>query len=62
MTTKEKIKKKIDELPDDLLEQVYQFINSMKANNSNKKRVRTFKLKGQFDKVNIRHSAYELMR
>ncbi len=59
MTTKEKIMKNIDELPDDLLKQVYQFINSIKAKNSKKKRVRTFKLKGQFDNVNIRHSAYE---
>lgn len=59
MTTKEKIKKNIDELSDDLLEKVDQYINLIKADNSKKKKVRTFKLKGQFDKVNIRHSAYE---
>ncbi len=62
MTTKEKINKTLDELPDALLEQVYEFINSIKSQNSKdskKKRVRTFKLKGQFDNVNIRQSAYE---
>lgn len=59
MTTKEKVKKNIDELSDDLLEKVDQYINLIKADNSKKKKVRTFKLKGQFDKVNIRHSAYE---
>lgn len=59
MTTKEKIKKNIDELSDDLLEKVDQYINLIKADDSKKKKVRTFKLKGQFDKVNIRHSAYE---
>ena len=29
MVTKEKLKKEIDELPQDLLKQVYQFIHSM---------------------------------
>jgi len=59
MTTKEKLKRKLDALPDSLLKEVEQFISSIETKNSKKKKVRTFKLKGQFDNVNIRHSAYE---
>lgn len=55
MITKQKIKKEIDEIPDDLLEEIYQFINSLKK----KKNLHTFKLKGQFDELNIRQAAYE---
>lgn len=60
MTTKEKIKKNLDELPEDLIEQIYQFVESIKPKNSlPKKRIQTFHLNGQFDKINIRQSAYE---
>lgn len=31
MSTKEKVKIEIENLPDDLIEQVYEFINSLKA-------------------------------
>jgi len=54
MVTKEKLKKEIDELPQDLLKQVYQFIYSVKGKTGKKSRVRSFKLKGQFDDINIR--------
>ena len=59
MTTKEKIKKDLDDLPNELLEQIYQFIKSVRSSNSNKKEVRSFKLGGQFDNLNIRQRAYE---
>ena len=59
MVTKEKLKKEIDELPQDLLKQVYQFIHSMKGKTVKKNRIRSFKLKGQFDDINIREKAYE---
>ena len=59
MTTKEKINKNLDDLPDNLVEQVHQFIKSIKPRNSNKNKIRSFRLKGQFDGMNIRHQAYE---
>ena len=59
MTTREKIKKNLDDLPDNLVEQVHQFIKSIKPKNSHKNKIRSFRLKGQFDSVNIRHQAYE---
>lgn len=59
MTTKEKLKKEIDELPQNLLEQVYLFINSIKEKRPTKNRLRSFKLSGQFDDINIREKAYE---
>jgi mRNA-degrading endonuclease YafQ of YafQ-DinJ toxin-antitoxin module len=59
MTTKGKLKKEIDELPQNLLDQVYQFINSIKEERPTKNRLRSFKLRGQFDDVNIREKAYE---
>jgi len=59
MTTKEKIKKDLDNLPDESPQQVYQFIKSVKIKNSNKKEIRSFKLGGQFDELNIRQRAHE---
>ncbi len=46
-------------MPNDLLEQVLKFINSIKPKRSEKKRIHTFKLKGAFDNLNIRKKAYE---
>ena len=59
MNTKEKVKKEIDKMPEDLLEQVYTFINSIKSKKTRRKKLHTFKLKGMFDDVNIREKAYE---
>lgn len=59
MTTKEKVKIEIDKMPDDLLEKVYKYINSLRAKTTQKKKIHTFKLKGQLDNVNIRERAYE---
>lgn len=59
MTTKEKVKKEIDKMPNDLLEKVYKYINSLGVKEAPKKKIHTYNLKGQFDNVNIRERAYE---
>ena len=59
MTIKDKVKKEIDKMPEDLLKQVYIFINSIKFKKVRKKKIHTFKLNGKFDNVNIREKAYE---
>ncbi len=59
MTTKEKIKKEIDKLPEDTIEKVYKYINSLKTKQGGKKKIHTFNLNGQFDNINIRERAYE---
>jgi len=59
MVTKERIKREIDRMPNDLLEKVYKYINSIKTKKTNKKKLHTYKLKGQFDNINIREKAYE---
>jgi len=42
-----------------LLNQIHRFINLLKRGKSTKGKIRSFKLKGQFDNVNIRQKAYE---
>ncbi len=59
MITKEKIKREIDRMPNDLLEKVYKYINGLTAPKTNKKTFHTYKLKGQFDNINVRERAYE---
>ena len=59
MITKERIKREIDRMPNDLLEKVYKYINGLKSPKINKKKFHTYKLKGQFDNINARERAYE---
>jgi len=59
MTTREKVKQEIDKIPDYLLDEVLGFINSVRFEKSNKREIHTFKLKGNFDNINIRSKAYE---
>ena len=59
MSTKEKIKKEIDKLPNALLDKVSIYIDSLKSIETKKKSKRTFHLKGKFDNVNVREKAYE---
>ncbi|MEW6381180.1 MAG: hypothetical protein AB1611_16455 [bacterium] len=59
MITKDQLKKEIDELPENLLDRVYQAINLIKRDQQAKDKVRSFRLKGQFDNVNIREKAYK---
>ncbi len=59
MTTREIVKKEIDEMPNDILEKVYKYINSLRAKTTKRKKIHAFKLNGQLDDVNIRERAYE---
>jgi hypothetical protein len=59
MTNKEKIKKRIDKLPDDLLDQVQRYLDSIKNQRKTKRKIRTLHLKGQYDNIDIRKRAYE---
>lgn len=58
MVTKERIKREIDRMPNDLLEKVYKYINGLKTTKTEKK-FHTYKLKGQFDDINVREKAYD---
>ena len=59
MTTREKIKKDIELLPENLLDEVEQFLATIKSRHTRPKTLPTFKLKGQFDNLDIRRQAYE---
>jgi hypothetical protein len=59
MTTKEAIKKEIDQLPENLLGEVDRFIHSLLRARTNPKPLRSRKLQGRFDQVSIRKQAYE---
>ena len=59
MTTKEKVKREIDQMPNDALEKVYKYISSLRKKTVQQKKVRTFNLKGQLDDVNLREKGYE---
>ena len=59
MTTKERLKKEIDNMPEDLIAEVDKFISSIKNNTERKQVLHTFKLSGNFDDLNIRAKAYE---
>jgi len=58
MVTKERIKREIDRMPNDLLEKVYKYINGLTPKET-KKKFPTYKLKGKFDNINAREKAYE---
>lgn len=59
MITKNKIKREIDRLPNNLLEKVYKFIFSIREKDISSRSLPSFKLNGQFDDLNIREKAYE---
>ncbi len=59
MTTRERIKREIDRMPNELLEKVYKYINGLTSKKTLKKKLHTFKLNGQFDDMNVRERAYE---
>ena len=60
MTTKEKLKKRIDSLPDELLDQVQRYLDSIKNQRKQKLKILTVHLKGHYDNLDIRQRAYEL--
>lgn len=59
MVTKEKIKREIDRMPNDLLEKVHKYIDRLTSKKIVKKKFHTYKLNGQFDDINVRERAYE---
>lgn len=59
MTTKEKIKKTIDLLPNELLDQVQTYLDNIKTRRKGKRKIHTLQLKGQYDDLNVRQKAYE---
>ena len=59
MKIKEKIKKEIDEMPDDLLYEVQKYLNTINKRKNRKSKIRKLHLKGQYDNINIRQKAYE---
>ena len=59
MTIKENIKKEIDLLPDELLDQVQQYLDNIKVTRIKRKKIHTLHLKGQYDNMNLRQKAYE---
>jgi hypothetical protein len=59
MTTRNKIKQEIDRVPEEMLEKVHKYINAITTASKIKKKFPTYKLKGQFDKLNVRKRAYE---
>ncbi len=59
MTTKEKLITEIDGLPEEILSKVLKFIESLKTKPVKKKKLPSFRLKGQFDDADLRKKAYE---
>jgi len=59
MTAKQEIIYEIDSLPPDLLNEILAFIKSVKKRVMSKKKIPTFDLGGQCDKMDIRKKAYE---
>ena len=53
------IKRKIDRLPDELLEKVNNYIDTITSPKPKVRKIRTYKLKGKFDDINISRKAYE---
>lgn len=59
MANKEIVKQEIDRMPDELVEKVYQYIEEHLKKRDEKKVVNTYGLKGAFDQIDTRESAYE---
>ena len=59
MITKEKVKREIDRMPKNLVGKVHKYLHGLNFKKVTKRKLHTFKLKGQFDDINIRERAYE---
>ncbi len=59
MKIKEKLKKEIDQMPDELLYEVEKYIKTVNKRNMIKRKIRKLHLHGQYDNINIRQKAYE---
>ncbi len=58
MEIKDKIKKEIDEMPEELLYQVQKYLETIRKAETRKRGYRTLHLKGRYDDVGIRQKAY----
>jgi len=59
MTTKEKLIKVIDKLPEEKIEEAYKLLNPFKKTQPKIKNLKTFKLGERFDNIDLRKMAYE---
>ncbi|GJQ64760.1 MAG: hypothetical protein SCALA702_38130 [Melioribacteraceae bacterium] len=59
MTTKEKVKRRIDNLPEENIKKVEEFLNKLSSVKVDKKNLTLYDFKGQFDNKEIRNRAYE---
>ena len=59
MSTVEQLKKELEELPEDVLDELDQYIHDLRLRNIPRKKLPTFHLKGQFDQQTVRDLAYE---
>ncbi len=59
MITKEEVKHEIDNVPEYLLEDILKYISNIQKKAKVKRKIHTYKLKGQFDNLDIRAKAYE---
>jgi len=59
MITKDQVKREIDNLPEDKMDEIYNFLHYIRTRRAIKKKVPSFRLKGKFDDIDIRSQAYE---
>ncbi len=59
MKMKEKIKKEIDQMPEDLLYEVEKYLKTINKLKMQKRTIRKLHLHGEYDNLNIRQKAYE---
>lgn len=57
MITKDEVKQEIDNIPEYLLADILTYIENIK--NKTNRKIQTYKLKGQFDNLDLREKAYE---
>ena len=57
MELREKIKKEIDSMPEELLYRLQQYLDSIKENSERKRQIKTLHLKGRYDNINVRKIA-----
>jgi len=59
MKLKEKIKKEIDNIPEEYLPQLERYLEIIKRAKKKRGNIKTVSLKGRYDDLNVRKLAYE---
>ena len=59
MEIREKIKKEIDQMPDELLYELEKYLKNINKRKMLKRKIRKLHLQGEYDNLNIRQKAYE---